>query len=225
MLSTILSKAKEMAHEATYVAYSRLLPRRSFEFNGSRYPYFYHRYNNTAETERCVEIPLAWEFLQRRATPTVLEIGNVLNHYKPFPHTIVDKYETAEGAFNVDVCDFSPAQKFDAIVSISTIEHVGWDERPFEAQKALRAIEHLRQMFAPGGSMFLSFPIGHNETLDAAVRDGILGCTELRGMKRLPRNNWIEAPISELLRGRLNPPYLHNYPKYRRTQAVIFAYF
>jgi SAM-dependent methyltransferase len=224
MISAILAKAKEMAHGATYVAYSRLLSQRTFEFSGLRYPYFYHRYNNTAETERCVEVPLAWEFLQRRAG-AVLEIGNVVNHYRPVPHTVVDKYEIAEGVLNVDVCDFAPTQKFDAIVSISTIEHVGWDEQPFDPQKSLRAIEHLRQILAPSGRMFLSFPIGHNETLDAAVRDGTLGCSELRGMKRQPRNNWIEAPLNELLQCRLNPPYLHNYPKYRRTQAVVFAYF
>ena len=225
MFSAALAKAKDMAHAATYVAYRRLLPQRTFEFNGSRYPYFYHRYNNTAETERCVEVPLAWEFLQRRPGAAVLEIGNVLNHYEPFPHAVVDKYETAGGVLNVDVCDFWPSQKFDAILSISTIEHVGWDEQPFDPQKSLRAIERLRQMLAPDGSMFLSFPIGHNETLDAAVRDLTLGCSDLHGMKRLPRNNWSEAPVSELLERRLNPPYLHNHSKYRRTQAVVFACF
>ena len=225
MLSAILAKAKETAHAATYLAYSRLLPQRTFEFNGSRYPYFYHRYNNTAETERCVEIPLALDFLQRCSGPAILEIGNVLNHYKPFPHTVVDKYEKAEGVLNLDVCDFAPDQKFDAVVSISTIEHVGWDEQPFDPQKSLRAVERLRHMLAPNGHMFLSFPVGHNETLDAAVRDGILGCSDLRGVKRLRRNNWIEAPLDELLQRRLNPPYLHNYPKYRRTQALIFACF
>jgi hypothetical protein len=221
----IVGIAKEIGHAAVYLAYSRLLPNRTFVFNRSSHRYFYHRYNNTCETERCVEIPIARDFLERRGTANVLEIGNVLNHYRHFSHTVVDKYETAEGVLNVDVRDFAPTQKYDAIISISTIEHVGWDEEPVDPEKAICSIERLREMLNPSAKMLISFPIGHNARLDQAIADGTLASDEVRGMKRTVRNNWVELPVSQLMEYRLEPSYRHNYNKYRRTRAVVFAYF
>jgi hypothetical protein len=202
-----------------------LLPNRTFVLNGSSYRYFYHRYNNTCETERCVEIPIAWAFLERCRPGHVLEIGNVLNHYRYFQHTVVDKYETAEGVLNIDVRDFAPTQKYDAIISVSTMEHVGWDEEPIDPDKAIQSIERLREMLNPGAGMLISFPIGHNARLDQAIVDGTLGCDELLGMKRTSGNSWLELSMSALMESRLEPSYRHNYGQYRRTRAVIFAYF
>lgn len=221
----MLTIAKEIGHAALYLACSKLLPNRTFAFNGSRYRYFYHRYNNTCETERCVEIPIAWALLERCRGGNVLEIGNVLNHYRYFPHTVVDKYETTDGVANIDVQDFITEQKYDAIVSISTMEHVGWDEEPLEAPKAIRCIHRLREMLNPGARMLISFPIGHNMSLDQAIVDGTLGCEELVGMKREGFNKWSELPVVDLLKYRLEPPYRHNCVKYRKTWAVAFAYF
>jgi hypothetical protein len=149
MLSAVRSRAKKLGHDATYVIYSRLLPGRSFAFNGSRHRYFYHRYNSTCETERCIEIPIALDFLGRRPAGAILEIGNVLNHYTPFQHAVVDKYELGAGVTNADVCDFESVHDYDAIVSISTIEHVGWDEEPFDSRKAIRAIERCVRCSCP----------------------------------------------------------------------------
>jgi hypothetical protein len=38
---------------------------------------------------------------------------------------VLDKYEQAPGVINEDVVSFSPPQKYDLIVSVSTLEHVG----------------------------------------------------------------------------------------------------
>jgi hypothetical protein len=225
MTSAVISKAKQLGHAATYVIYSWLLPKRSFAFKGSLYQYFYHRYNSTCETERCIEIPVALEFLRNRPAADVLEVGNVLRHYAPFQHTVVDKYEAGDGVTNADVCEFEPPHKYGTIVSISTIEHVGWDEDPFDPEKAIRAIERLRQMLLPGGKMLVSFPIGHNLALDRAVQDGSLGCNELAGMKRTGLNNWIEVSARELTDCRLEPPYRRGSGRYRRAKAVAFAWF
>ena len=51
----------------------------------------------------------------------ILEIGNVLNHYFSFNHTVIDKYEEATGVLNVDIVDFDTNEKFDLVVSISTV--------------------------------------------------------------------------------------------------------
>ena len=221
----MLTYAKEIGHAAVYWTYSKLLPNRTFVFNRARFNYFYPRYNNTCETERCIEIPIAMAFLESCNYCRVLEVGNVLNHYRAFPHTVIDKYELADGVLNVDVQSYAPTEKYDAIVSISTMEHVGWDEEPFEPQKALRCVESLRGMLNPGGRMLISFPIGHNASLDQAISTETLSCDELLGMKRERFNNWSAVPITELLSHRLQPPYLQNYAKYRQTRAVAFAYF
>jgi SAM-dependent methyltransferase len=165
------------------------------------------------------------DFLRSQSARAVLEIGNVLNHYAYFQHTVVDKYEAGDGVTNVDVCDFKPTQKYDAIVSISTIEHVGWDEEPFDPEKAIHSIRRLRKMLAPGGRMLVSVPIGHNSEIDRAIRNGDLDCTDLRGMKRIGGNNWVEVPLREFVECRLKPSYRRSYDQYRRAEAVAFAYF
>jgi len=225
MLSKVSSIAKKLGHDAIYVIHSLLLPGRSFAFNGSRHRYFCHRYNSTCETERCIEVPIALDFLRSRPAGAILEIGNVLNHYAPFQHTVVDKYEFGAGVTNADVCDFESVHNYDAIVSISTVEHVGWDEEPFDASKAIRAIERLRQMLLPTGGMLITFPIGHNVSIDQAMQDGTLGCAHLRCMKRISGNNWVEVSVEQLAGCQLDPPSRRGGGAYRRVKAVAFAYF
>jgi len=59
----------------------------------------------------------------------ILEIGNVLSRHIKLEHDILDKYETAKGVINEDIVDFKSEKKYDLIISISTLEHVGWDEK------------------------------------------------------------------------------------------------
>ena len=80
------------------------LPRRTLEFQGQELPYFYHRYNMTWANERCVEVPLGRFYLQRFAGRPILEVGNVLSHYGPTQHTVLDKYERGHHILNQDRC-------------------------------------------------------------------------------------------------------------------------
>jgi len=89
----------------------------------------------------------------------ILEVGNVLAHYYPHQHDVLDKYEQAPGVMNGDVVDFRPGKLYDLIVSISTLEHVGWDEEPRDPLKFLRGVEHLTTLLAPGGRMLVTLPI------------------------------------------------------------------
>ena len=59
---------------------------------------------------------------------THLGSGNVLLHYFPADHEIVDKYEKGDGIVNEDIVNFRPGKKYDLIVSISTLEHISWNE-------------------------------------------------------------------------------------------------
>jgi hypothetical protein len=166
----------------------------SFRFKGERYRYHVADYNKTWTNERAVELPLALAALRRFAGKRVLEVGNVLSHYVPISHDVVDKYEQAAGVQNVDVMDYFPTTRHDLVLSISTLEHVGWDERPRDPGKALRAIEHLRaHCVAPGGTLLVTFPVGYNDGLDAALREGKLRFQEQGYLRRRGPTRWTEA--------------------------------
>ncbi len=51
---------------------------------------------------------------------------------------------SAQASSIKDIVEFVPQDKYDLIISISTLEHVGWDEQPQKPGKLLQAIDHLR---------------------------------------------------------------------------------
>ena len=178
----------------------RLFSRSSpFTFRGKSYRHFRHRYNATWRNERAVEIPIARGFLAAVPAEKVLEIGNVLAHYGPVAHDVVDKYEKSEGVCNEDVCDFRSDKKYELILSISTLEHVGWDEDPKDQAKVLRAFENLQSLLAPGGKLVVTIPLGYNPPLDRVIQDGRISFAERFYLKRLPRHNiWREVSADQV---------------------------
>ncbi len=168
---------------------------KTFVFDGRSYQYLYHFCNKTWKNERGVEIPIFRELLLEHEGKRVLEVGNVLSHYFPIHHDVVDKYEVAPGVINQDIVEFAPSERYDLILSISTLEHVGWDETPREPEKLLQAIEHLRNhCLAPGGQIIASLPLGYNKFLDGLLRDGNSPFTTQHFLKRISkRNYWLES--------------------------------
>lgn len=152
----------------------RRRPPRSFVVDGVRHVQLVHLYNRTWRNERAVEIPLAKAFLDRHQG-AALELGNVLANYGRCGHMVVDKYERQPGVLNVDIVDYRPPEQFDCIVSVSTLEHVGWDEEPQDAGKIPRAVEHLRTLLVPSGRLFVTCPLAYNPHLDRLIRDDALG--------------------------------------------------
>ena len=136
----------EIRFQSSFFVYKMSGLLRTFAFHGETYHYFYHKYNSTWESERAIEVPIIWKIVKENRERRILEIGNVLSHYFVFKHDIVDKYEKAKGVINQDVIDFQPPKKYDLIVSISTLEHIGWDEKPRDCTKILRAIENLESL-------------------------------------------------------------------------------
>ena len=131
---------------------TRRVRTKTFRFDGREYEYLYHPYNRTWKNERGVEIPIFRELLLKHEGKRVLEVGNVLSHYFPIHHEVIDKYEVSSGVINQDIVEFVPQDKYDLIISISTLEHVGWDEQPQKPGKLLQAIDHLRATcLAPSG--------------------------------------------------------------------------
>lgn len=178
-----------------------------FTFRGERLTPFWHPYTVTWKNERAIEIPIARSLLDRARGGRVLEVGNVLSHYFPVAHEVVDKYETAPGVIREDIVDFRPGRPFDLILCISTLEHVGWDERPRDPGKLLRAAEHLRGLLAPGGALAVTLPLGYNPRLDALLDEGGLPFTERHHYLRTSPRGWREEAWEEVRGARYGAPY------------------
>lgn len=184
---------------------------RSFTLDGSPLRYCVDTYNSTWHNERTVEVPVAVAHLEARGSGRTLEVGNVLSHYG-FTHperVIVDKYEQAPGVLNIDVLDYDPGEvRFDLIVSVSTLEHVGFDEDVKEPDKPIRAVRHLRQLLAPGGVLLVTLPMGWNPHVDDFVRTSSFPFDQVRYLKRVSRlNRWRQTPAAELNGARYNVPF------------------
>ena len=169
----------------------------TFAFDGVELPYLRHAYNYTWLNERAVEVPLAAAALAG-AGPRVLEVGNVLGHYLPVAHTVVDKYERSPGVHNVDVVDVDLGP-FDLILAVSTLEHVGFDEEVQDPEKPARAIAHLASLLAPGGRLWCTFPVGYNPALDERLQADGLGFDRLAALRRTGRDNrWEQVPVDDV---------------------------
>jgi hypothetical protein len=179
-------------------------PTATFSHDGRAVGYLRHAYNYTWLNERAVEVPLAAAVLDAAGPGArVLEIGNVLAHYRPVTHTVVDKYEQSPGVHNLDVVDIGPGAgvpgPFDLVLAISTLEHVGLDEDVQDPGKPARAIAHLASLLAPGGRLWCTFPVGYNAALDAGLRDGSLGFDRLTALRRTGRDNrWEQLPVADV---------------------------
>ena len=199
--------------------YRRFKSGRTFNVRGVDYAYFYHPYNQTYANERAVEIALVWPIVQRVPPERVLEVGNVLNHYFPTRHDVVDKYERGPGVQNVDVVDFSPTRPYDLIVSISTLEHVGFNEQPLEPEKPWRAIRNLQRALSPQGRLVITVPLGANPHLDRMLDEGRIPLDDPVCLRRISRDNrWRQVPWEEIRHARYGRPY-------RNANGVLLATF
>ena len=136
--------------------------------------------------------------------------GNVLTHYVNVCWDVLDKYETGEKIINKDVVDFKPIAKYDLIFSISTLEHVGFDEFEKDSEKILRAIDNVKSnCLAPGGKFFVTLPIGWNYNLDKFLKDGKINFAEVYYFKRISWDNqWQLSSKSEVLKTKFSKPFI-----------------
>jgi len=150
---------------------------RTFTFKGKELYYNRIRFNNP--TERAVEISVAFDFIANLTNPQkILEIGNVLSHYENSlsenigirTRRIVDKFEIDLGVENQDLMSLPSAEKYDAIVSISSVEHVGQGDDPSggygeqaqtrDLEAPLKAIAKIYDLLALDGKALITVPFG-----------------------------------------------------------------
>jgi hypothetical protein len=152
-------------------------------------------------SERAIEVPFALDFYRSHAHGRALEVGDVLGYYSSLPgRLIVDKYEEREGVQNVDILEFRSQQRFDLIISISTIEHVGWDEASRDPTKSVAAIEAMRSLLAINGSLLVTVPLRYNPAIDSYIlshASDFVNCWYYRPVG--VRGEWQESSCVEAL--------------------------
>lgn len=180
--------------------------KKTFLFNEVEYRYFFHPYNKTWANERVIEIPLVLKLMNQYSPQETLEVGNVLSHYVKTNHTIVDKYERRKGVINQDVVALENAQKYMFIFSISTVEHIGWDETPRESGKHRTALKKMIELLKPGGKLLVTIPIGYNLDLDGDFFSGNLtGSVDY--FLRTSGFIWRQAAKEEVVNVKYGSPY------------------
>lgn len=190
---------------------------KTFSYDGRTHRYAFHLANVTFRCERTVEIPIALKTYSLNGD--VLEVGNVLTQYFLFHHDVVDKYEKEAGVINEDILTFAPGKLYDLILSVSTLEHVGWDEIPKKPEKLLPAFANLKSLLKPGGRLLATVPLGYNSFLDECLNRGLLELTRVSFMKRVSKtNDWVEASKEDAM----NRTYGSRYPCGNAIAIMIF---
>jgi hypothetical protein len=184
---------------------------RTFLFENQELKYFYSEYNVTWKNERAVEIPIVCHLLKTR-TGKLLEVGNVLSHYFDNNHDVVDKFEKGDGVLNEDITEVRLAKNYDTIVSISTLEHIGWDEnakgkRLNDQEKIPRAIDAMKNFLLPGGTIIITVPIGFNPHLDKLIGKRKLNFYKESFLHRISRDTWIETDWESVKDCKFDRPY------------------
>ncbi len=182
----------------------------SFTWRGKQFSCFYHRYNMTWCGERMIEVPIGESLVTGASGGRVLEVGNVLSHYFPSRHTIIDKYEISPGVINTDIIEYNPAERFDLILSISTFEHIGFDDDApgSSGEKILACVRHCQSLLTDKGRLFLTFPTGYNPDLDRLLADGSLSPVSLDCFWRQGPRKWVSCDLAEAAKH----PYRSRYP-------------
>jgi len=146
--------------------------------------------------------------IQEYQNKKILEIGNVLSHYFDINHDVLDKYERDHNVINEDIVNFNPVTKYDLIVSISTFEHIGWDETPCEPKKVYHCIEKVKSLLSKNGRAIITVPFGYNLDMDKLFQDKIIKFTKQHYLKRISRDNdWKESDWKSIKDTKYNYPF------------------
>jgi cyclopropane fatty-acyl-phospholipid synthase-like methyltransferase len=176
----------ECSIETLYYTFKK---RRRFWFKDNFLKEFYHFYNATWRGSRAVEIPIGKMIIDElieEYNGDILEVGNVLNHYfKEIDHKIVDLCEEAEGVINEDIETFNPKEKYDLIISISTIEHIEG------AEKIRKCLDNIISLLKDGGKFVFTFTLGYNKDLDLIIEDKKFTKTIMKKVN----NTWKEVKL------------------------------
>ena len=179
------------------LVYLYRLVNRTFFYDGKRLSYFYHTHGSWAN-ERCVEVAIALSYLKKYDPMCILEVGNVIGMYRPVFHDVLDLYDKSIGVINEDVLSFDTSKRYSLIFSLSTIEHVGFDETIGKKldlpSKPVDSIKNLKRLLKKDGLLLVTIPLGYRISLDKQVFDNVFGFDDCFFMKRISwSNRWVQV--------------------------------
>jgi hypothetical protein len=194
---TIDSGLKRLFHLVYYIHFRS--HKKTFVFRGRKYSYFHHYYNTTWYSERAVELPIIVETVERHSGKEILEVGNVLSHYRNIAHDVIDKFESGVHVTNENTAEFKTTKLYNLNKSISTLEHIGWDEAPYDDTKILRVLDNLISLLSENGEMIVTLPLGYDLTLDKLLKMKVIQFDDQYCLKRVSKSNeWVEVSCEEL---------------------------
>lgn len=136
-------------------------------------------------------MPFIWEIIKKHHEKKIFEVGNAFSHYFSINHDVLDKYEKDYGVINQDVVDFKPPNKYGLIVSISTLEHVDFDDNTIDSTKIIKAIKNLKEnCLKTGGRIIITMPINYNPGMDILLFSNKLGFDKKLFFGRYKKNEW-----------------------------------
>lgn len=149
-------------------------------------------------SERAIEIPLAIDFLSNEVKgEPVLELGCVLPYYilKADNHVVYDLMDGHPENIRRDIRALADDELRANVVSISTIEHIGKSDYGIEARGDAESVVVLKRILANAKRCFITFPLGHNASLDEFALD----CQELGEvyLTRCPTNPEMWMPVEK----------------------------
>jgi hypothetical protein len=154
-------------------------------------------------SERALEIALGIRAVAGYSATDVLEVGNVLPLAGILGHTVVDKYEAGSAVLNVDIVDYAPGRLYKLVVSLSTLEHVGWDEEPRDPAKAGVALDTVGRL---GESLLITIPVGYHREFEREFLDGPFDSVVLF-VKTSRIARWERRPLSDLMAVHYGRPF------------------
>jgi len=185
------------------------LEAKHFDFNGKQYDY-YLSFGSSGLNERIVEVPIVWEYVSKMAGKKVLEVGRVMAALTWNDFDVVDLTEKAPGVINVDILDYHTDKRYDLIICISTLEHIGFgdygDAIDHDPEKSLKAINHMISLLDSGGTLIATAPIGWNPFFDELIVQKKLPFTEIYFMKRKSRGKWYQTDYLKAINTRYGWP-------------------
>ena len=172
----------------------------AFIFNVQNYEYLRHAYNQASLNMRTVEVPIVLDYISKGPRfGYVLEVGNVLSHYVPATWDIIDQYEEAAGVKNIDIMQVSGG-RYELIVSISTVEHIGYDKRANTAKYTLiEIVTHIRSLLAPDGKLLITVPLGFRKDIDEAVSADQAAIGRYMYQSDAVSNSWEQCDLNKAL--------------------------
>lgn len=186
---------------------------RYFFYNDNKIAYSMYKYIGSAPMgfyqERIIEIPLAKFFINNAKFSSCLEVGNVTPHHFKFSHEVIDKYEVGEGIVNEDIASYHFERKYDLIISVSTLEHVGFDELEREPNKVRKSLKNMLSALNTGGSVFVTVPCNYNPEVDEIVRSNEFNFN-IYFYKQTKYNSWSQinkGTALENMKNRAESPY------------------